>query len=201
VAVSETSRRSAPRCRDHPCAGLAATVIFEARPRWSRQALRPPVPHCVLSAPRRKCDRSWRLQTFAGQSTTGLRAGSTTSARVSIRGLEDDTRGDATGFDVGDRDPVQHGLEDRQRDLVVGGKRHEHELAAAPQRPVRLLERPRRDRQRNRLIGAPQGLDELDRILLGRADRVLGAELPSELELLIEQIDRDNAAARDRGVP
>ena len=67
-----------------------------------------------------------------------------------------------------DRDPVQHGLEDRQRDVVVGRQRDEHERAAPAQRAVGLLERPRRHRERDRLVGTAERLDRLDGILAWR---------------------------------
>jgi hypothetical protein len=99
-----------------------------------------------------------------------------------------------------DRDAVEHGLEDRQRHLVVRRQGDEHERAAATQRGERLLERARRYRQRDRLIGAAEGLDRLDRVLLGRVDGELGTQLAGEFELLVVQVDRDDAPARDRGV-
>ena len=75
-----------------------------------------------------------------------------------------------------DRDPVEHGFEDRERDLIVRGQRDENELPAATERPIRLLERAWRDGKRDRLIDAAEPLDRLDRVFLLGVDGELGAE-------------------------
>ena len=99
-----------------------------------------------------------------------------------------------------DRDPVEDGLEDRQRDLVVRRQGDEDERAAAAQGAVRLLERRRRHGERDRLVGTAELLDRRHRVLAGRVDCELCAELASELELLVDEIDCDHASAGDRRV-
>ena len=96
-----------------------------------------------------------------------------------------------------DGDPVQHGLEDRQGDLVVGRQRDEDERATATEGSVGLLERLRGHRQGDRLVGAAELLDRGDRVLLGCVDRELGAELAGELELVVMEVDRDDASTGD----
>src|SRR5512132_1073805 len=107
----------------------------------------------------------------------------------------------AGAYDRADNvDAVEHRLEDRQLDLVIGRQRNEDQRAAAAQRAVGLLERARGDRQGDRLVGAAERLDRLDRVLLGGVDGELGAELAGEVELLVVDVDGDHAPAGDRGV-
>ena len=73
-------------------------------------------------------------------------------------------------------------------------------LPPATERAVSLLERARGDRERDRLVGAAETPDRLDRILLGRVDGELGSELASEVEFLVDDVHRDHAAAGDRRV-
>src|SRR6478735_860223 len=97
-------------------------------------------------------------------------------------------------------DAVEHGFEDRQLHVVVGGQRDEHQGAAAPQRVVGLLERLGGHRNGDRRVRAAQLLDRLDRILGHRVDRVVGAEFLGQLQLLVHHIDRDDGRAGDLGV-
>ena len=99
-----------------------------------------------------------------------------------------------------DRDPVEHGFEDRELDLVVRGQRDEYELPAAAQRPIRLLERAGRDGERDPLVDAAEPLDRLDRVFLLGVDGELGAELAREFELVVDHVDRDDSTAGDRRV-
>jgi hypothetical protein len=90
-----------------------------------------------------------------------------------------------------DGDPVEHGFEDRELDLVVGWQGDEHQRTAAPQRRVGLLECTWRYGKRDRLIHTAESLDRLDRVLFFGVDRELCAQLTRELELLIDHVDRD----------
>src|SRR6266545_2744322 len=99
-----------------------------------------------------------------------------------------------------DGDAVEHGLEDGQPHVVVRRQRDEDERATAAQGPVRLLERLRRDGDRDCGIGTAELLDGLDRVLHERVHRVVGAELAGELELLVDQVHRDDRGAEDLGV-
>ena len=81
--------------------------------------------------------------------------------------------------------PVQHGLEDRQADVVVRGQRDEDQGAAAAQRAEGLLEGLRRDRDGDRRVRAAERLDGLDRVLGQRVDDVVGAEFLGQFELLV----------------
>jgi hypothetical protein len=62
------------------------------------------------------------------------------------------------------RDPVQNGLKDRERDLVVGRQRDEHERPTPPQRGIGLLKRSRGHGQGDRLVNSTPG----DRRILDR---------------------------------
>ena len=55
----------------------------------------------------------------------------------------------------------------------------------------------RRDGERDRRVGAAEPLDRRGRVVLGRVDGELGAELARELELLVDDVDGDDAAAGD----
>src|ERR1700733_1550512 len=99
-----------------------------------------------------------------------------------------------------DRDSVKHGFEDRELDLVVRRQRDEHQLAAASQGLVGLLERSGRDGERDCLVDAAEPLDRLDWVLLLGIHGELGAELARELEFLVDHVDRDDPSSRDRRV-
>ena len=84
--------------------------------------------------------------------------------------------------------------------MVVRREPDEDKGSAAPQRPVRVAERLRRDRQRDGRVGAAESLDRGGRIFRGRVDRELRPQLTSERELVLLEIDRDHACAGDAGV-
>ena len=81
--------------------------------------------------------------------------------------------------------------------VFSAGSADEHERPATPKRAVRLLERLRRHRQCDRLVGPSEPLDRGRRVLLGGVHRERRAELSGELELLLVEVDGHDAAAGD----
>src|SRR5437660_1295049 len=95
---------------------------------------------------------------------------------------------------------VQHGVEDRQRE-VARRQAVERDRAAAPDHAERLLERLGRNGGHQRPVRAANGfLERCRRVLVARVDRQCGAKACSEVELAIVDVDRGHIETHGSGI-
>src|SRR4051794_7173013 len=106
-------------------------------------------------------------------------------------------RADDRAVDV---EAAEHGLEDGQLEVVLGGEADAHEAAAAGERTEGLLEGLGADRGGDRRVRAAEPLDRGHGVLLERVHEVLGANGACALQPGRVDVDGDHRRAGDAGV-